>query len=159
MQMTLQITRVIENIIKKLKGDITTKGTAQAEFKEYHKIFNALKYSQKKFIIIQIMYSRGRLIRYGVENKFNVHLEGLGTFKYKSDREEFLSKLSVKLKEHGYNVGDNIPRDLKEALIDEVNGVMTEKRMSNYFEKIKTNREKRIKPVPLSINLSSITRK
>lgn len=151
MILEFQIYQIFDRIIKKLRGTITAKGTNNKPFQEYHPIFNSLHHSDKRFLIHQILLSRGRLIKYAIDNKQDVHMEGLGTFKYDENREEFYTRLHKKCEELGYEKVNDLPKDLHYELIDDVNDSLNEKRLTEYYNRLKRNRAKRFKPKALSV--------
>lgn len=155
MMITFQVTQILNRIIKKLKSPIDVKGTNTEEFRAYQKIFNSLSDTDKKFILRNILYSRGRLVRHGFDNKESVHLEGLGTFKYKKDREMFFNKVHEKIEAQGYDKVSEVPKELKLQIVNEANKELNEFRINSYFERLKVNREKRAVPKPISIKLNN----
>lgn len=157
MILEFQIYKIFDNIIKKLRGTITAKGTKNKPFQEYHPIFNSLHHVDKRFLIYQILLSRGRLIKYGIDNKEDVHIEGIGTFKYDENREEFYNRLHDKCKELGYDKVKDLPTDLHYELIDDINNSLSEKRLTGYFDKLKRNKAKRTKALPLAVSFGKRT--
>lgn len=154
MMLTFQLTRVINNIIDNLKKPLTVKGTNNTSFKEYQSIFNAMSYTDKKFLLVNLIHSRGRLIRHGIRERQDIHLEQLGTFEYKEDREMFLSKLNEKINHEGYSQVKLAPLKLKAKLVKEVTAEMDSVRLDKYYSRLEKNKKKRTQAVPISIKLA-----
>ena len=154
--LTFQIYKLVDSIINKLSKPVTTKGTKNKGFREYLPIFNSLHHSDKRFLIYQILLSRGRLIRYGIDRKQDIQLEGLGTFKFDKHREAFYTTLEEKTRDLGYEKVIDLPSDVKHELVDEINEVVGKQRQIDYFNRIKANKSKHIKPVVLSLDFNSI---
>jgi hypothetical protein len=148
-----QINKAVTNVIDKLHGIVTAKGTVNDTFLNYQVIFNSMSRRDRRFIIENIMISRGRFIKKGVEDRVDVHLEGLGTFRYKADREEFLTKYKTTINEMGYT-GKNIPEPVKFEVLESINRNMDKQRLDNYFGKLQANKDKKFKPTPIFLNLN-----
>ena len=154
MLITYQITRIINNIITALEKPVKVKGTNSKQFRDYRKLFNTLNVNDKKFIVRQMIYSRARLIKHGLDTKQDVHLEGLGTFEFREDREIFLDKLNKKVEEEGYSKTKDVPNTIKKKLVSEVTEELNDVRLNNYKQRLEINRLKRQKPYPITLRLN-----
>jgi len=155
MEITYQVTQILNRIIAKISKPLSDKGTNTQKFREYQNIFNSLSDTNKKFLLRNILYSRARLVRHGFDTKQSVHLEGLGTFKYREDRKMFYDKVHKKLEDNGYSKLSEVPKDLKHQITNEANKELDQFRIDTYFEKIKVNKDKRNIPKPISIKLNN----
>lgn len=151
---TYQLSNIVNRVIDKLKTTIKVKGTDNEEFRQYQIIFNSLSRADRKFIVRYIMASRGRLVRFGIDNKEDVHLEGLGTFKYKEDRNYFIKKFRETLTGMGYERMNEVPKEVKFKVTGDINTKMNSMRIDNYFAKLEKNRAKRFVPTAISLNLN-----
>jgi hypothetical protein len=155
MEFTHPILRIFNEIIDTIKVGVSyNKYNNNPIFKNYLNIFNSLKDSEKKFIVRKIFYSRARIIRYGIEHEHDVHLEGLGTFKFREDSKQYLTALRKELQSKGYERVKDAPTAVKYEALAKIDRSMDKIRLDRYFGRLTTNKAKKFKPQPISIKLN-----
>lgn len=104
---------ILNNIISKIRKRRLNIDIPNNHSKTYNRLFNSLDKEEQEEIIIRIIQSQSRAIRYAIENNKKIELRYLGSFLVKPKRGIVLKLRSEVIKELGYDKWSNLTPDEK----------------------------------------------